>query len=88
MSEALEKKLFYAGLFSLIYVISTLVIFSNTGFDIADEGLHALMSNPNQENNHNIMNYDILFKYLNKAFGITLSLIELRLLRILFVIIG
>ena len=71
MTVKLERIWFYAGLTSLISVIGILIVFSCRGFDFTDEGLYALLSNPNQENTSNIINYDIIFKYLYQYFGIT-----------------
>ena len=85
MTVKLERIWFYAGLTSLISVIAILFIFSSRGFDFTDEGLYALLSNPNQENRSITINYDIIFKYLYQYFGITLNLIELRLLRVILV---
>ena len=88
MTVKLERIWFYAGLTSLLSVIGILIVFSDRGFDFSDEGLYALLSNPNQENRSSIINYDIIFKYLYQYFGITLNLIELRLLRLILVLLG
>lgn len=88
MTVKLERIWFYAGLTSLISVIGILIVFSCRGFDFTDEGLYALLSNPNQENSNSLINYDIIFKLLYQYFGITLNLIELRLLRVILVLLG
>jgi hypothetical protein len=88
MTVKLERIWFYAGLISLISVIGILIVFSDRGFDFTDEGTYALLSNPNQENRNSLFNYDIIFKYLYQYFGITLNLIELRLLRVILVLLG
>ena len=88
MTVKLERIWFYAGLTSLISVIGILIVFSDRGFDFTDEGLYALLSNPNQENRISIINYDIIFKYLYQYFGITFNLIELRILRLILVLLG
>ena len=88
MTAKLERIWFYAGLTALISVIGILIVFSARGFGFPDEGLHALLCNPLQENRNNLVNYDILFKYLYNNFGITLNLIELRLLRLILDLLG
>ncbi len=88
MTAKLERIWFYAGLTSLISVIGILIVFSDRGFDFTDEGLYALLSNPNQENRNSIINYNIIFKYLYQYFGITFNLIELRILRLILVLLG
>jgi len=88
MTAKLERIWFYAGLTSLISVIGILIVFSDRGFDFSDEGLYALLSNPNQENRSSIINYDIIFKYLYQYFGLTFNLIELRILRLILVLLG
>ena len=88
MTVKLERIWFYAGLTSLISVIAILIFFSDRGLGFPDEGLHALLSNPLQENRNSLVNYDILFKYLYDSSGITLNLIELRLFRLSLVILG
>lgn len=88
MTVKLERIWFYAGLTSLSSVIAILIIFSSRGFDFTDEGLFALLSNPKQENNSSLINYDILVRYLYQYFDIILNLIELRLLRVILVILG
>ena len=88
MKVRLERIWFYAGLTSLSSVIAILIIFSSRGFDFTDEGLFALSSNPKQENSNSLINYDILFRYLYQYFDIILNLIELRLLRVILVLLG
>ena len=88
MTVKLKRIWFYAGLTSLISVNGILIGFSDRGFDFTDEGLYALLSNPNQENRSGIINHDIIFKYLYQYFGITFNLIELRILRLILVLLG
>lgn len=75
----MNKFLAGASIFCVIVIISGL----NRGFDFTDEGLYALLTEPNQENKAGIFNYDLFFKLYFRLTGYTFSLIELRLLRLL-----
>jgi len=88
MTVKLERIWFYAGLTSLISVIGILIVFSARGFDFTDEGTYAILSNPNQENKNSLFNYNIIFKYLYQYSEITLNLIELRIIRLILVLLG
>lgn len=61
-----------------------LVFFAlNRGFDWTDEGLYALMADPNQANLSGMLNYDLFFKLIFKISGFDFSLIQLRLVRLI-----
>lgn len=54
----------------------------NRGFDFSDEGLYVFLSDPDQANEGGIFNYDLLFKILQKLFGIEFGIIGLRFIRL------
>ena len=68
--------------FSLLMCLLFIWIGINKGFDISDEGLYVLLTVPTQENQSGIINYDLFFKLIFQVTGISFSLIDLRLIRL------
>ncbi|MCU0401312.1 MAG: hypothetical protein MUE75_09940 [Algoriphagus sp.] len=68
--------------FSLFVCLILILSGLNRGFDISDEGFYVMLTVPSQENEAGIINYDLFFKLFFKATGITFSLIDLRLMRL------
>ncbi len=60
----------------------------NRGFDISDEGLYVLLADPQQSNVAGIFNYDLFFKLFHRSAGYAFSLVELRLIRLIFYFLG
>lgn len=68
--------------FSLLMCLLFIWIGINKGFDISDEGFYVLLTVPTQENQSGIINYDLFFKLIFQVTGISFSLIDLRLIRL------
>lgn len=68
--------------FSLLVCLILILSGINRGFDISDEGLYVMLTVPTQENEAGIINYDLFFKLFFKVTGITFSLVDLRLTRL------
>ncbi len=71
-----------------VVCIAMVLAGANRGFDISDEGLYVLLTDPLQENVAGIFNYDLFFKLVFRLAGYTFSLVELRILRLLLYLAG
>jgi len=58
------------------------------GFDFSDEGLYALLADPNQQNLGGIFNYDLFFKLIFRFTGIDFGIQGLRVLRLISYFLG
>lgn len=84
-TSKVDHLILLAGLLISVFLV---VLGINRGFDISDEGLYALFADPNQENSYGLTYYDLFFKLLYQLFQIRFSVIELRLIRLISVILG
>lgn len=79
---------FYCLVLLLISTIYILLYFSNKGFDLTDEGLYAIVTNPEQSITMSAINYDLLFKFIARYLDYSFDIQGLRLLRICMNLIG
>lgn len=58
------------------------------GFDISDEGFYAYLAKPSQQNSQSPLQYDLFFKLFYQYTGVSLGLIELRIIRLFIYLIA
>lgn len=73
---------FLSSIFLIVAIVA--ILFGiDKGFDWSDEGMYALLADPNQENFGGFFNYDLFFKLFYEWTGISFGLVGLRWIRLL-----
>jgi hypothetical protein len=77
-------------LLSISFTLCLLLVLSgiNRGFDISDEGLYVLLTQPLQENKQGVFSYDLFFKAFYQVTGFSFSIVSLRLVRLISYLFG
>jgi hypothetical protein len=75
---------------SASFILCLLLVLTgvNRGFDISDEGLYVLLTQPLQENKQGVLSYDLFFKAFYKLTGFSFSMVQLRLFRLITYLLG
>jgi len=68
-------------IFCLVLVLIVIAWTYNKGIDLTDESLFYCFSNPNVQNYHSIIRYDLIFKLIYKFFNFRFSISDLRIIR-------
>ena len=71
----------------IVSIFSTLFWSLDKGINLADEGLHYALSNPNTTNNNSLFNYDLFFKIFYKITKFEFGIISLRMLKFLLLVL-
>lgn len=72
----------------VLFTILVIIFAIPRGFDFSDEGLYALLADPNQQNLGGIFNYDLFFKLIFRFTGIEFGIQGLRVLRLMSYFLG